>query len=284
MAKSTEWLKKVEMVVNQLADEVDEVKASEMYQKHLETMSKFWSYSLRNQILIGMQWRERREHQPDMPEASRVAGYNTWKLMGRYVKSGERAIRILAPGLKKVEDKNGEEDHIIQYFFPVCVFDISQTDGEPLEVMDCHVEGESSKMHYESLVEWCQENGIAVKLESLGSNSFGSSMNGSVVINDNDSVDTKFGTLVHELAHEFLHWDDMQGEKRSKQRVEAEAEGASYVVLTHYGIETSAPTYLSLATKDRKVLMASLSNISEAAKRIIAAVDSKLPVEQEVAA
>lgn len=284
MAKSTEWIKKVESQVAQLADEVDQVKASAMYQKHLDTMSKFWNYSLHNQILIWMQWQERRRDTPDMPEVSRVAGYNTWKLMGRYVKSGEKAIRILAPGLKKIEDENGDEDRAIQYFFPVCVFDISQTDGEPLEMIDCHIDGDSADRLLDALADWCEENGIAIKLESLGYGHYGSSRNGSVVINEDDNANTQFATLVHELTHEFLHWTKEDGEKRSHQRVEAEAEGAAYVVLTHFGMATKAPEYLAIHTKDRKVLQESLGNISQAAKRIITAVESKLEGKEEVAA
>jgi hypothetical protein len=273
MAKSTEWIKKVESQVEKLANEVDAVKASEIYRKHLDTMSKFWHYSLHNQLLIAIQF----------PTALRVAGYNKWKEMGRWVKAGETAIRILAPGLKKVEEEEGEEK-TIQYFFPVCVFDISQTEGKPLDIMDCHIDGEGARMYLDSLASWCEENGIAIKLESLGYGHYGSSRNGSVVVNEDDNVNTQFATLVHELSHEFLHWTKEDGEKCSHQRVEAEAEGAAYVVLIHFGIETKAPEYLAIHTKDRKVLQESLGNISEAAKRIIAAVESKLAVEEEVAA
>ena len=286
MAKSTEWIRKVESQVAQLADEVDAVKASEMYQEHLDTMSKFWHYSLHNQILIAMQWSERRKQRPDedLPDVRMVAGFRKWKEMKRYVKPGEKAIRILAPGLRKEEKENGDEEKVITYFFPVCVFDISQTEGEPLALMDTHLEGEGAGMYLDSLVAWCEENGIAVKMESLGFGHYGSSRNGSVMVNSDDNVNTQFNTLVHELAHEFLHWTKEDGEKRSHQRVEAEAEGAAYVVLTHFGMETKAPEYLAIHTKDRKVLQESLSNISEAAKRIIAAVESKLEVREEVAA
>ncbi|MBU0599117.1 ArdC family protein, partial [Patescibacteria group bacterium] len=109
MAKSREWLDKVDEFVSDLAGEIDAVKASEAYRKHLDVMSTFWHYSFSNQMLLALQY----------PEATMVAGFRQWKKKGRWVRKGERAIHILAPGIKKVEDGEGDEDRIIQYFFTV---------------------------------------------------------------------------------------------------------------------------------------------------------------------
>ena len=54
---------------------------------YLSVMSRFHRYSLRNQLLIFSQ----------RPEATRVAGFNTWKKFGRFVKKGELGILIMAP-------------------------------------------------------------------------------------------------------------------------------------------------------------------------------------------
>jgi hypothetical protein len=50
-------------------------------------MAKFSSYSLNNQILILLQ----------RPLASRVAGFQTWRKLGRHVVKGAKGIAILAP-------------------------------------------------------------------------------------------------------------------------------------------------------------------------------------------
>jgi hypothetical protein len=50
-------------------------------------MSRFHDYSIGNQILIMLQ----------KPDATKVAGFNTWKELGRWVKKGEKGISILAP-------------------------------------------------------------------------------------------------------------------------------------------------------------------------------------------
>lgn len=269
MAKSREWLDKVDEFVSDLAGEIDAVKASEAYRKHLDVMSTFWHYSFSNQMLIALQY----------PEATMVAGFRQWKKKGRWVRKGERAIHILAPGIKKVEDGEGDEDRIIQYFFTVTVFDISQTEGEALPIMQGKVEGSDARPYFDALVAHCELNGTTVKYESLWDGYYGSSRNGEIILNGEHPINTLFGTVVHEMAHELLHWD---GEKGTKLRMETEAEGVSYVVLRHFGLPTSAPTYLALCRSDGDALKESFGNISDVAKQIITAVESGL--QQEIAA
>lgn len=78
-------------------------------------------------------------------DATYVAGFNTWKnSFHRNVKKGEKGIRILAPApIKKkdteeITDENGntktqEVEKVLRFFKPAYVFDISQTEGEPLK-------------------------------------------------------------------------------------------------------------------------------------------------------
>ena len=266
--KAKVWLDKVEVLVEELANEMDEIVASDMYKRHLETMSKFWHYSFGNQMLIALQY----------SGATFVAGYNRWKEMGRFVRKGEKGIHILAPGYrgKGEEDEEGE-DRVLQYFFPVAVFDISQTDGDELPVMDAQVEGQDAEIYLGALVAHCRENGTIVKYESMSEYRYGASKNGEIEINTGHSVNTQFASMVHEVAHEMLPWDHNTA---TKQRYEAEAEGASYVVLIHYGIESKAPSYLALGVTGKDILKASLTNISVAAKRVITAIETKLDIEQ----
>ena len=77
-------------------------------------------------------------------QPSRVAGYRTWRKMGRQVRRGERGLAILAPVTCKIEPSDGEEEERrVVGFRVVHVFDLSQTDGEPLpEVRTALVEGD----------------------------------------------------------------------------------------------------------------------------------------------
>ena len=75
---------------------------SDALTKYLTAMSRFHNYSFGNVLEIARQ----------MPTATRVAGFWTWKNLGRSVNSGAKGIRILAPiiGVKRKKDEEVERD------------------------------------------------------------------------------------------------------------------------------------------------------------------------------
>ncbi len=157
-------LKEIESRLKELAEETDKVKASEFFKEYLDTMSRFWNYSYHNQLLIYFQNKN----------ATRVAGFVTWKQLGRSVKPGSKAIKILAPFIYKIKqpDELTEEEkeaEIIRYY-PVNVFDISQTEGKELPDIDITVKGEDQKDFLCKLIDFCYENDIEVNFEELGVN------------------------------------------------------------------------------------------------------------------
>ena len=74
--------RKIDTVLKQLKDGVESIQHSENFRMFLTTMAKFHDYSIGNQILIMLQ----------KPDATRVAGFNTWKDLGRWVKKGEKGV------------------------------------------------------------------------------------------------------------------------------------------------------------------------------------------------
>ena len=105
--------------------------------ERLKDFTKRWSngfhgYSMNNYLLASMQ----------RPGFTLLAGFNTWKKKDRHVRKGERSIWIIAPmtGKKRIveaeslDDKQLEETTEITYFKPVPVFDVSQTEGKPVEI------------------------------------------------------------------------------------------------------------------------------------------------------
>ena len=74
--KAKELLQTINKHVDTLAKETDAFVKSAQFQEYLDTMAKFWEYSFRNQLLIHYR----------MPDASKVAGFRTWKDLGRSVK------------------------------------------------------------------------------------------------------------------------------------------------------------------------------------------------------
>jgi hypothetical protein len=75
---------------------------SEALTNYLTAMSRFHNYSFGNVLEIARQ----------MPTATRVAGFWTWKNLGRSVNAGAKGIRILAPivGVRRKMDKEAEKD------------------------------------------------------------------------------------------------------------------------------------------------------------------------------
>jgi antirestriction protein ArdC len=101
---------------------------SETLKAYLAMMSRFRSYSLANLMLIAFQ----------RPSATRVAGFQTWKSLGRFVKKDERGIAILAPlvvnrkNSQEATEEEGEKETTVPRFKPVFVWDQDQTDGQPI--------------------------------------------------------------------------------------------------------------------------------------------------------
>src|SRR4029077_442871 len=66
----------------------------------LKTMGRFHKYSWHNVALIAAQ----------CPTATRVAGFKTWRTLGRFVRKGEKGIAILAPIIGRRRDADAAAD------------------------------------------------------------------------------------------------------------------------------------------------------------------------------
>ena len=97
---------------------------TEVLKSYLKAMSIFHSYSFSNTMMIICQ----------RPDATRVAGFQAWKALGRNVRKGESGIMIMAPAMsKKRKDEDGialvgdDKTTSHMYFRPVYVFAQEQT-------------------------------------------------------------------------------------------------------------------------------------------------------------
>jgi hypothetical protein len=273
MNKSTELISQIEDRLKDLATETDEFKRSEFFKQYLDVISKFWKYSYHNQMLICCR----------MPDATRVAGFRTWKGFNRNVKKGSKAIKILAPYKKKVTDTdpvtNEEKEKRVTLFIPVNVFDISQTEGEALPDIDISVTGDNYKNFLDNLVGLCKDKGIDVKFENLGINGlYGFSKGGEIAVTNTESINTQVNTLIHEIAHELLH---KRENTFSKQEKEIQAEGTAYVVTKHFGMENKSFNYLALYDADYKKIMENLKSVAVASKEIIEFLEKEISVVVE---
>jgi hypothetical protein len=133
-SKTAELNAGIKTTIEQLANETDQVRQSELFRNYLKASAAFWDYSWHNQMLI---WRQR-------PDATFEGGFNTWLKCGRYVRKGEKGIAILAPMFfrDKAQADGTEAETRRIWFKAVYVFDISQTDGTPLPELPMKSVGE----------------------------------------------------------------------------------------------------------------------------------------------
>ena len=270
MNPSNQFLKEIEAKLKDLAEETDRFKRSAFFKEYLDTMSRFWDYSYHNQLLIHFR----------MPSATRVAGFKAWQSLKRNVKKGSKAIKILAPYKRVVSEINPqtmeEEEKEMTLFFPVNVFDISQTEGEPLPEIDISIEGDDWKNFLKQLKKFCKSHRIKVDFRNLGINGlYGYSKGGEIAVSSTESINTQVNTIIHEIAHELLH-KEKERKSLSKQQKEIQAEATAYVVTKHFNLRNKSFNYLALYDADYKKIMENLKAVAEASKEIIGFLEEEL--------
>lgn len=192
------------------------------------TFSRFTKYSPGNILLIMSQ----------RPGATYVAGYRTWQSLGRQVNRGEKAITILAPVIKKVEEGDGEEKRKLVAFRTASVFDVAQTSGEPLQIPEpTPLAGARMADVLRHLVPVV---GHPVQFGHTGE-AFGvwSPQEGTITIRENAPKDHQLKTLLHEWSHSIGVPNREAMEDRHRGVEEIVAETTAFVVAGAMGLDTS---------------------------------------------
>lgn len=227
----------------------------------LKTMARFHRYSFHNVCLIASQ----------RPDATRVAGFHTWRSMGRFVRKGEKGIVILAPIIGRRSDADENDSKRIVGFRAAYVFDVAQTDGEPLpEAAAASGDPGGCTSALRGAIE---ARGIVIEEADTLDGALGMSCGGRIRIVKGLAPAEEFVVLVHEFAHELLHRTaDRPGSRDTR---ELEAEAAAFVVGESIGLSVadSARDYIQLYRGDREALVASLDRIRSAAATILDALD-----------
>ena len=269
-----------------LKEGIKEFLDSDKYKDYLTKMSQLNNYSNRNLRLILAQ----------NPEARQVASFKQWKEnFGRYVKKGEKALRIFKPmtKIKKDEnnqpilDKNGNPE-TVTFFGLVPVFDVSQTEGKEMpkaaEVKEQLTDLDYANL-YRALMAIAKENDVSVRFEEMENNKHGyySVPENQIVLRSNEMNKAQIiKTFLHEMAHaELHHADNPQKENLTRSTAELQAESVAYVVASYYGIDTSEYSFNYLAgwSNDKETLAdleAQLDIVQQEAKSLMVRMDQAL--------
>ncbi|MZH56191.1 LPD25 domain-containing protein [[Clostridium] innocuum] len=283
-------------ITDRLETGIQELFESERHKAYLTTMSKFHSYSFNNTLLIAMQG------------GQLVAGYNKWRDdFHRNVKKGEKAIKILAPAPFKakkevqkldaqgrpVMGKDGKpvtevQEIQVPAFKIVSVFDVSQTEGEPLPSIGVEELTGSVERYGEFFKALEQTSPVPIGFEDIPSGSHGyyHLTEKRIAIQEGMSELQTLKTAIHEIAHSKLHAIDPeapaieQADRPDSRTREVQAESVAYAVCQHYGLDTSDYSFGYVAGwssgKDLKELKASLETIRATAHELITTIDGHL--------
>jgi uncharacterized membrane protein (UPF0127 family) len=266
--------RKIDEVLKRLKEGVEDIQDSANFKQFLLTMSKFHDYSIGNLILIMLQ----------KPQATRVAGFKTWKDLGRWVKKGEKGIAILAPcfppkGQKEEDEKDKDEEEIELnpiYFKVVHVFDILQTEGTPLPEFDVPVlTGEANENLFDYLLYHMKQRGVSVDFTSkpeMDPGVKGYFGHDGIWVRPEESRAQQLKTFLHEVAHYYSE-DVFQIPRADAETI---AESVAFVVGAHFGFDTGVRSfsYVALWAKEKKILESNLSAIRKISMKMIDALSS----------
>lgn len=259
---------KAEQLLNQLHAGIETLTTSDAWTTWLDVARTFHSYSVNNTILI---WTQR-------PDATHVAGYHAWRKLGRQVRKGERGIRILAPMAgKATDDDTGEERRIIRGFRSVAVFDIAQTDGDPLpDAPVTPLVGDAPHLFRQRLACLIRAEGFRFSIGDMppghaqanGVTDWGTR---TVTIRADLTDAQAAKTTAHELGHVLMHNPDSAG-RPSRDVCEIEAESVAYLLCGNEGLDSaeySLGYVAGWASGDHEAIAATAGRVLDTARAVI---------------
>lgn len=231
-----------------LATKLRTLSNSDEWKQWLQFSSRFHRYSLNNQLLIMIQ---------SGGEATAVAGYRAWQAMGRQVRKGEKALKVLAPITRRVDalDRNGQpildadgkpkkRDQLVGMKL-ASVFGIGATDGDPIPSPPTPklLAGQSPEGLWDAMASIVTDQGYKLtRGDCNGANGWTDYAAREIRVRDDVSDAQAVKTLAHELGHLLGgHGDTGAFEHRGVKEVEAES--TAFLVMNAHGVDSSQYTF-----------------------------------------
>lgn len=257
---------------------IEDLVSGDDWLRFLRFAGRFHAYSASNALLILAQ----------RPDATRVAGYKTWRTLGYQVRRGENGIAILAPIVTRRRPIDEEDDRerpevvrLLRGFRVVHVFDIAQCDGPPTpEVRPELLSGDAPGCLWDGLAAQVHALGFSLERgDCHGANGRTDFAAKTVRVRDDVEPAQAAKTLAHELAHALLH-DGSEYATGCRGRAEVEAESVAFLVLTSAGVDAGRYSFAYVARWSD----GSLEQVVKTAERAITCartILSALEVEQQ---
>ncbi|MBO6232950.1 MAG: hypothetical protein J6I85_07055 [Clostridia bacterium] len=254
--KRTDKVTKISEMYKKIVDNVTQIIETGEYTRFLKFCKNFHNYSFNNMVLIYSQ----------MEDATQVAGFKAWQNMGRKIKPGARGLQIMYPikrkytkeieGQSSLMEDTEKKKEVVEYltFRPTYVFDISQTTGEKLSMIEQRLNNDSMKEFYELLKHFSRYHILEKELYGT-CQGYWSPKNKHIVLKKSLSIDDKTSVLLHELTHAL--YDDFEY-KTQRDLSETFVESVAFIVADYFGLDTSMcsfPYITSWAKGDIKIVL-----------------------------
>lgn len=215
-------MNRVRLTVDDLRRAADaEVRAKwsgRQWVRWLDAAAVLRDQTFRNVVLIKLQ----------MPEATWVAGRETWQRTGHQIARRQSGIRIIAPANNHRLDL---EAGSLQGHGVATVWDVSQTNGLPSERLPERPEPSTTPRNVRAaLVRVANSAGYSVSCEPEATNH---ARRRTIIIEDIDDV-AAATSISHELAHARMHKSARGSACHGLN--ELEAESVTYLLLSHFGL------------------------------------------------
>ncbi len=239
--------------------------------------------SISNQLLVALA----------RPDATFVAGFNTWLRLGFAVRKGERAVAIIAPLPVKEHDRmTGEETgDTMMLFKTVFVFDRAQVDPiagreqAPLAPPCEPLTGDSHAHLLAPMGSFAESLGFSVSFESIPGETGGwcDPKARRIVVDADAPVNARLRILIHEAIHALGIGYAEYGRKRAEVIVDT----ATAIACASVGLRVDGDSIPYIAgwgeTGELDAVTAFASTIDELARRVETVLAGE-PVAQSAAA
>jgi hypothetical protein len=293
-----------------LAERVEALRTGDQWRRMLDFASRMHTYSLSNILLIQAQWNCRLERgEVTEPSPGQVAGYHTWRMLGRNVIRGQKGLAIIAPTvhqdrlarqpdatircLGKGERPNPDEelvrgDRTVRGFKIEHVFAVSQTDGAPLPTVPepQQLTGAAPGGMIDGLVSYAEGRDFRIERASTAADLGGADGHTNFRVRTitvrSDMDDAAIATtLAHELGHVLLHDPERDGARITHRGIgEVEAESVAYIVAAAHGLDTSADSlpyvagWLATTKEPAETISATANRVIHAAHQVLTALET----------